>query len=114
MKMKTEKEKRPTEDPMTMCPRSRRWCCAFGWQNFALTAVAVVLIVAGCLLMLPQRDVRAEFGGRYAAAPGPGAFDSRRIGTAPVLCFAGFVLMVPAVLYVPRERGARTLVTFKP
>ena len=80
------------------------WCCAFAWQNFMLTGVAVAFVVAGFLLMLPEVDVRNTVGGRYAPAPGPGAFEARRIRAAPIPCFIGFALMVPAILWVPRGR----------
>ena len=84
--------------------RGESWRCAFAWQNFALTAVAVLFMVAGFLLMLPPVDIRNTVGGRYAPSPGPGAFEVRRIRVAPVPCFVGFVLMIPAIMYVPRER----------
>lgn len=78
----------------------------FAWQNCVLTGVALLLIITGCLLMLPESDVRNTPGGRYAPTPGPGAFDARRIRAAPIPCFLGFVLMIPAILYVPREQKA--------
>ncbi|MBQ9285101.1 MAG: DUF3098 domain-containing protein [Bacteroidaceae bacterium] len=80
------------------------WRCAFAWQNFALAAVAVAFIVTGFLLMLPETDVRNRPGGRFAPAPGPGAFDARRIRVAPVPCFIGFAMMPLVIMYVPRER----------
>lgn len=88
-------------------PRSSsfRWHTAFRWQNYALTSLSVLLIVAGFVLMLPPVDIRNTVGGRYAPCPGPGAFEARRIRAAPIPCFVGFVLMVPAIMYVPRERG---------
>ncbi len=97
MKRKTDKpeSKRRKAD----CP----WRCAFAWQNFALTGVAIAFIVVGCLLMLPETDVRNTVGGRYAPSPGPGAFDVRRIKVAPIPCFIGFALMIPAIL-VKNER----------
>ncbi len=73
-------------------------------QNFILAAFAVVLIVTGYMLMLPETDVRNTVGGRYAASPGSGAFEARRIHWAPIPCVLGFLLMVPAILYVPREK----------
>lgn len=78
----------------------------FAWQNCVLTGVALLLIITGCLLMLPESDVRNTPGGRYAPTPGPGAFDARRIRAAPIPCFLGFVLMIPAILYVPHEQKA--------
>jgi len=73
-------------------------------QNVILAALAVALIVTGCVLMLPETDVRNTVAGRYAASPGPGAFEARRIRWAPIPCVLGFLLMVPAILYVPREK----------
>ena len=70
------------------------WRCAFSWRQFVLTGVAVALIVAGCILMLPEVDVRNTVGGRYAAAPGPGAFEARRIRLAPIPLFIGYVMKV--------------------
>lgn len=89
--------------------RPRR--CAFAWQNFALTAMAVALIVSGFVLMLPEADVRNTPGGRFAATPGPGAFEPRRIRAAPIPCFVGFVLMIPAIMYVPgkdKDKGMKS------
>lgn len=83
---------------------SRAWRCAFAWQHFALTAVAVAFIVAGFLLMLPEADVRNTVGGRFAPAPGPGAFEARRIKLAPIPCFIGFAMMPIVIMYVPRSR----------
>ena len=80
------------------------WRCAFAWQNFALTAVAIMLIVVGFLLMLPESDVRNRPGGRFAPTPGPGAFDARRIRMAPIPCFVGFAMMPLVIMYVPRSR----------
>ncbi len=93
MKKKTDQQKRV----------KHRECCAFAWQNFTLTGIAVAFIVAGCLLMLPETDVRNTVGGRYAPAPSPGTFDARRIKVAPIPCFIGFVLMIPTIMYVPKN-----------
>lgn len=117
MKPKQTAAKKPTppaasQPPSATSPRSAsprpaasRWHTAFRWQNYALTSLSVLLIVAGFVLMLPPVDIRNTVGGRYAPCPGPGAFESRRIRAAPIPCFVGFVLMVPAIMYVPRERG---------
>lgn len=74
------------------------WRCAFSLRHFVLTGVALSLIVTGCILMLPEQDVRNTVGGRYAPAPGPGAFDPIRIRVAPIPCFIGFAMMVPVIL----------------
>jgi len=98
------KKKSTTALSKNMNCQSRSWRTAFAWQNYLIIAVAVVLIVVGFTLMLPEVDVRAAPGGRYAPTPGPGAFDPVRIRVAPIPCFIGFVLMVPAILFVPSER----------
>ena len=120
MKPKQTAAKKPTppaasQSPSATSPRSAsprpsssRWHTAFRWQNYALTSLSVLLIVAGFVLMLPPVDIRNTVGGRYAPCPGPGAFEARRIRAAPIPCFVGFVLMVPAIMYVPRERGKGT------
>ncbi|MBP3822013.1 MAG: DUF3098 domain-containing protein [Bacteroidaceae bacterium] len=117
MKSKQTAAKKPmppaaSQSPSATSPRSAsprpatsRWHTAFRWQNYALTSLSVLLIVAGFVLMLPPVDIRNTVGGRYAPCPGPGAFEARRIRAAPIPCFVGFVLMVPAIMYVPRERG---------
>ncbi|MCR5180726.1 MAG: DUF3098 domain-containing protein [Bacteroidaceae bacterium] len=81
--------------------RKKTMRCAFGWQNFALIGVCVSFIISGLIMMLPEEDVRNRVGGRYAAAPGPGAFDARRIRAAPIPCFIGFVGIIPAILFIP-------------
>lgn len=67
-------------------------------KNFMLVGFAVAFIITGCVLMLPEKDVRNTVGGRFAPTPGPGAFDARRIRLAPIPCFIGYVLMIPAIL----------------
>ena len=89
--MKKKKSKNHSEEVQP-------WRCAFSWRHFALTAVALSFIVVGCILMLPEQDVRNTVGGRYAAAPGPGAFDARHIRLAPIPCFIGFAMMIPIIL----------------
>ena len=97
--MKTEKKKDSVR------PQSARpWQTVFACQHYALTAVAVALIVTGFLLMLPEADVRNRPGGRFAPAPGPGAFEARRIRVAPIPCFVGFAMMPFVIMYVPRSR----------
>ena len=105
---KTQKlMKQKQKETQRLDDASSSWHTAFVWQNYALTSLALILIVAGFLLMLPPVDIRNTVGGRYAPSPGPGAFEARRIRAAPIPCFVGFVLMVPAIMYVPRESRKR-------
>ena len=92
MKKKTDKRERERRED------DSQWRCVFSWRHFALIGVALSFIVVGCILMLPETDVRNTVGGRYAPAPGPGAFDSRRIKVAPSPCFIGFAMMIPAIM----------------
>ena len=95
--MKKETDKKSLHQPA--------WHSHVGWPNVLLTAVAITLITTGCMLMLPPIDIKNTPGGRYAPAPGPGAFDPIRIRMAPVPCIIGFLLMVPAILYVGKRES---------
>lgn len=72
-------------------------------KKMLFTGIALSFIIAGFILMLPEYDVRNTPGGRYAAAPGSGAFESVRIRAAPVCCLVGYMMMIPIILYVPKE-----------
>lgn len=72
--------------------------------NFIILAAAVLLIATGLILMRPSIDVKAQPGGHHAPAPGPEAMAVQRIRLAPVVCFAGYILVVPGILYGMRSR----------
>ena len=70
---------------------------AFGKQNYIICAVSVVLIIVGFILMTgPASSVEGGFE--------PDIFSARRIVVAPMICFAGFLLMIVGILY-PRKKG---------
>jgi len=67
--------------------------------NFLILAAAVMLIATGCILMRPPIDVKAMPNGHHAPTPGPEAMTAQRIRLAPAVCLAGYVLVVPGILY---------------
>ena len=64
---------------------------AFGKENFLLIAVAVVLIVVGCLLM-------SGGGSKDGVSFNPEIFSARRIVIAPLVTVLGFVTMIVGIL----------------
>ena len=69
---------------------------AFDKVNFILLAVGMAVVVIGFLLMTgPASSVDA-----YE----PDIFSVRRIKVAPVVCLLGFVSMIYAVVYKPKEK----------
>lgn len=68
---------------------------AFGRMNFILLAAGMIVVVIGFLLM--------SGSGSSPEGYNPDIFSARRIKVAPVVCFLGFVSMIYAVLYKPKE-----------
>lgn len=69
---------------------------AFSKLNYIICIVSVLLIVIGFLLMTgPSSSVEHGFE--------PDIFSTRRIVVAPMVCFAGFLLMIVGILY-PRKK----------
>lgn len=65
-------------------------------MNYILIAVAVVVIILGFLLMTgkPSGEVF-----------NPDIFSTRRIVVGPMVAFAGFIFMIAAILYKPKNRA---------
>lgn len=66
---------------------------AFDKTNFILLGIAALLIIAGFVLMSGSGSTEEAFN--------PEIFSARRIKVAPLVCFTGFMLMIPAILYHP-------------
>ena len=64
---------------------------AFDKVNYILLAVGMAVVVLGCLLM--------SGSGSTETAYNPDIFSARRIKVAPLVCLAGFVSMIYAVIY---------------
>ncbi|HPB85173.1 MAG: hypothetical protein BWX65_00994 [Bacteroidetes bacterium ADurb.Bin057] len=63
-------------------------------MNFILMGIAVLLIILGFVLMHGSTTT-LEFN--------PNIFSFRRITLAPIICMIGFVLMVVAILWKPKN-----------
>ena len=63
-------------------------------MNFILLGIAVLLIILGFVLMHGSTTT-LEFN--------PDIFSFRRITLAPIICMIGFVLMVVAILWKPKN-----------
>jgi hypothetical protein len=69
---------------------------AFGRVNFILLAVGMAIVVIGFILMGGDGSTNTAYN--------PDIFSARRIKVAPIMCLVGFVSMVYAVVYKPKEK----------
>lgn len=70
---------------------------AFDKMNFILLAIGMVVVIVGFLLMTGPASTDAQFE--------PDIFSVRRIKVAPMVCLAGFVFMIYAVLHKPQGKA---------
>ena len=70
---------------------------ALGKTNFILIAIGIVVIIAGLLLMTGPSSTETHFE--------PGIFSARRIVGAPLVCFVGFVFMIFAIMFKPKNNS---------
>ncbi|MDR0823564.1 MAG: DUF3098 domain-containing protein [Prevotella sp.] len=69
---------------------------AFNKLNYIICAASIVLIIAGFILMTGSSS---SIEGGY----NPDIFSARRIVAAPMVCLAGFLLMIVGILF-PRPK----------
>ena len=69
---------------------------AFGRMNFILLAVGMLVVIIGFILMGGD--------GSSAEAYNPDIFSARRIKVAPIVCLVGFLSMIYAVVYKPKDK----------
>lgn len=69
---------------------------AFGKVNYMMLAIGMAVVIIGFLLM--------GGGGSTEQAYDPDIFSVRRIKVAPVVCLLGFVSMIFAVVYKPKDK----------
>mgnify|MGYP000970302259 FL=1 len=70
---------------------------AFSKQNYIICAVSVALIIIGFVLMTgPATTVEGGFE--------PDIFSTKRIVVAPMVCFAGFLLMIVGILFPSQKK----------
>jgi uncharacterized membrane protein len=71
---------------------------AFGKLNYIICAASVVLIIVGFILMTgPSSSIEGGFE--------PDIFSTKRIVVAPMVCLAGFLLMIVGILYPRRKES---------
>lgn len=69
---------------------------AFGRMNFILLAAGMAIVIIGFMLM--------SGGGSTDQAYNPEIFSARRIKVAPLVCLFGFLSIIYAVVYKPKEK----------
>ena len=69
---------------------------AFGKWNYILLAIGAAAIVLGFALMIGPGSTETHFE--------PEIFSFRRIKLAPTICFLGFISMIVAIMYRPKDK----------
>jgi len=70
---------------------------AFGRMNFILLAVSMLVVIIGFVLMGGDATTDEAYN--------PDIFSTRRTKVAPIVCLIGFVSMVYAVVYKPKDES---------
>ena len=65
-------------------------------MNFVMLAIGMAVVVIGFLLMSGDGSTEHAFN--------PDIFSARRIKVAPLVCLAGFVFMIYAVVRRPKSK----------
>lgn len=65
-------------------------------MNFILLAAGMIVVIIGFILM--------GGAGSTDTAYNPDIFSVRRIKVAPIVCLIGFVSMIYAVVYKPKDK----------
>lgn len=69
---------------------------AFSKINYILLAASMVVILLGFVLMSGGESTPEKYD--------PSIFDARHTLVAPIVCFIGFISMIGAVLYRPKNK----------
>lgn len=71
---------------------------AFGKKNYILSAVSIIIIIIGFVMMAigPASTIESGFE--------PDIFSTRRVVVAPMVCFFGFLLMIYAILFTEKTK----------
>ena len=69
---------------------------AFGRMNFILLAISMAVVVVGYILMSGPGSTHEQFN--------ESIFDFRHTTLAPIVCFFGYLMMIGAILYNPKEK----------
>lgn len=68
---------------------------AFGKTNFILLVIGVAVVILGFILMSGGTSTETVFD--------PDIFSARHITIAPIITFIGFISIIGAILYQPKE-----------
>ena len=68
-------------------------------MNFIMLAAGMIVVIIGFILM--------GGAGSTDTAYNPDIFSVRRIKVAPIVCLIGFVSMIYAVVYKPKDKEER-------
>jgi hypothetical protein len=71
---------------------------AFGRMNFILLGVGMAIVILGFILMGGSGSTTEAFN--------PDIYSTRRIVVAPLVCLFGFVSMIYAVVFKPKDKEA--------
>ena len=66
------------------------------YQQYAISVVALSLTLSGLLLMIGECSTTEYFN--------PVIFSTQRIIIAPILCFIGYLLFIPAIIWLTKVR----------
>lgn len=69
---------------------------AFDRMNFILLAIGMAVVVLGFILMSGSGSTETQFN--------PEIFSARRIKVAPVVCLAGYLFIIYAIIRRPRDK----------
>lgn len=69
---------------------------AFDKINFILLAIGMAVVIVGFILMSGSGSTEQQFD--------PGIFDARHIKVAPLVCLAGYVFMIYAIVRAPKDK----------
>lgn len=70
---------------------------AFDRVNFILLAIGMAVVVVGFILMSGSGSTETQFN--------PEIFSARRIKVAPVVCLAGYLFIIYAIIRKPKDKG---------
>ena len=68
---------------------------AFGKLNFILLAVGMFVVIIGFILMSGSGSDESHFN--------PDIFSPMRVKVAPLVCLAGFVSIIYAIIHKPKD-----------
>lgn len=73
---------------------------AFNRVNFILLAIGMAVVIIGFLLMSGSGTTESEFN--------PAIFDTRHVKVAPLVCLAGYIFIIVAIIRKPKDKNAES------